>query len=160
MNQNTNKHYSFDPNKPVVMVESPYSGDIDRNVRYLQLCMAECGVLHNELPYASHAIMTQHSRCKNHYVSDYNKKWNVLTRDYAIKVSQRMRHRCDRTVFYIDRGWSTGMKAAKLYCQTHGLPFEERQLNAKGLAVKVPYMTEEFCNSVIADDGNYEKMLE
>jgi len=141
------------------MIETPYSGDIDRNVRYLLLCMAEAGMLYNELPYATHSYMTQHPRCKTMYVSDYDPKWNVWTRESAIEAGQRMRHRCDRTVFYIDLGWSNGMKAALVYCQLHGLPYEIRRLNYKNLEWKIPFMSEEFSEAIINLE-NYEHMLE
>lgn len=143
----------------IVMIESPYSGDIDRNVRYLLLCMTDAGLLHNELPYASHCYMTQHPRCKNFYVSDYDKKWDVWTRETAIESSQRMRHRCDKTVFYTDRGWSRGMQAAKAYCQSHGLPFEERRLHTEALAERVPFLSTTFTNAIISADQDYSRML-
>lgn len=74
-------------NEPsLVMVESPYSGDIDRNVRYLQIALADAEINHNECPYASHAYMTQHPRCKNYFVSDYDAKWDILTREQAISM--------------------------------------------------------------------------
>ena len=55
----------------VVMIESPYSGDIDRNIRYLALCGFDSAILHDECAYASHGWMTQHPRSKDFFVS----KW-------------------------------------------------------------------------------------
>lgn len=43
-----------------VIVESPYAGDIDRNVRYVRACMRDCLLLlRGESPFASHALYTQ-----------------------------------------------------------------------------------------------------
>jgi hypothetical protein len=143
----------------LVMVESPYSGDIDRNVRYLQLCHIDCSIVRGEVPYSSHSYMTQHPRAKSMFVSDYDAKWDILTREEAIAASQLVRARCDKTVFYTDRGWSSGMKAAKIFCQTHGLPFEERTLNIPALAAKASFLTEAFCQAVVGNQA-YEQYLE
>lgn len=103
--------------------------------------------------------MTQHPRCKDFYVSDYDHKWNVWSRDGAIETSQRMRHRCDKTVFYTDRGWSNGMRAAKKYCQIHGLPYEERTLDTELLEEKVSFCSSDFSQKVIGDES-YKHLLE
>lgn len=41
-----------------VIIESPYAGDIDRNLRYLRACMADC-LRRGEAPFASHGLYTQ-----------------------------------------------------------------------------------------------------
>ncbi len=143
----------------VVMIESPYSGDIDRNIRYLALCGFDAGVLHDECAYASHGWMTQHPQAKGFFVSDYEKKWDVLTRDQAIGISQRMRKRADKTVFYTDLGWSSGMKAAKAYCEQNGLPFEERTVDISKLSKKITFCSEDFCNAII-HQKLYDSFLE
>lgn len=148
------------PKGSVVMIESPYSGDIDRNVRYLQLAMADAMLNHNECPYASHIGMTMHARASKYYCSDYDEKWNLLTREQAIRLSHNIRHRCDFTVFYVDRGWSTGMKAALEYCTKNQLPYEIRSIDTYHLS-KTSKQTRgkgyppEFVNSVVLD-GVYE----
>ncbi len=38
-----------------VVIESPYAGDVERNLRYLRLAMADC-LERGEAPYASHAL--------------------------------------------------------------------------------------------------------
>ena len=42
----------------LVVIESPYAGDVERNLRYLRACMADC-LARGEAPYASHALYTQ-----------------------------------------------------------------------------------------------------
>jgi hypothetical protein len=42
----------------LVIVESPFAGDVARNLRYLRSCMRDC-LLRNEAPYASHSMYTQ-----------------------------------------------------------------------------------------------------
>lgn len=41
------------------MVESPLSGDFDRNRRYAVAIMRDCLLNHGEAPYASHLLYTQ-----------------------------------------------------------------------------------------------------
>ena len=143
----------------VVMIESPYSGNIDRNIRYLALCGFDSGILHDECSYASHGLMTQHPRSKNLFISDYDKKWDVFTREQAIEMSQRIRKRCDKTVFYVDLGWSSGMKAAKEYCIKNNLPYEERNLNIRRLSRKVEFCSKDFCNAILGGHS-YDYFLE
>lgn len=143
----------------VVMLESPYSGNIDRNLRYLALCGIETTSLYDECYYASHGLMTQHPRSKNFFVSDYEPKWDVLTRDTAIELSQRIRIRCDKTVFYVDLGWSSGMKMAKKYCEDHNLPYEVRHLDIDQLSTKVPFLSKDFCHAII-NEQPYKDFLE
>lgn len=42
----------------LVQLESPYAGDVDRNVRYARACMRDC-LLRGEAPFASHLLYTQ-----------------------------------------------------------------------------------------------------
>lgn len=146
--------------KSVVMIESPYSGDIDRNIRYLLLCVAETGTVYDEVPYASHLYMTQHPRCRDFYTCDYDEKWTVLTRDIAIENSQSFRHRCDKSIFYTDLGWSRGMESAKKYCIEHNLLFEERRINIERLSQSVPYLTTDFIEAILNKDEQYVSFLE
>lgn len=44
--------------QPLVVIESPLSGDFARNVRYARLCGLDC-IRRGEAPYASHLLMTQ-----------------------------------------------------------------------------------------------------
>ena len=142
----------------VVMIESPYSGDIDRNIRYLHLTLFDSMINHDECAYASHAYMTQHPRHKTFFVSDYDKKWDVLSREGAITRSQLMRKRCDKTVFYTDRGWSSGMKSAKKYCEDNSLPYEERSVDVNQLSDKISFLSKDFCEAVI-NDKPYEEFF-
>ena len=42
----------------VVIIESPYAGDVDRNLQYLRALMRDC-IQRGETPYASHGLLTQ-----------------------------------------------------------------------------------------------------
>ena len=148
------------PTNNLIMIESPYSGDIDRNIRYLDLTIADASINYNECPYASHGQLTRHPRCKSYFVSDYDSKWDILTRDEAICLSHSFRTIVDKTVFYIDRGWSTGMKSAKQFCIDNNLKYEERTINVVQLARRIPYLTTDFMRAVISDSDDYSIYLE
>ena len=42
----------------LVVIESPYAGDVERNLAYLRAAMRHCLTL-GDAPYASHALYTQ-----------------------------------------------------------------------------------------------------
>lgn len=42
----------------LVVIESPYAGDVDANVRYAKECFNDC-LKRGEAPYASHLLFTQ-----------------------------------------------------------------------------------------------------
>ena len=42
----------------LVYVESPYAGDVERNVQYARACLADC-LRRGEAPFASHLLYTQ-----------------------------------------------------------------------------------------------------
>lgn len=42
----------------LVIIESPYAGDVDRNLEYLRAAMRDC-LKRGEAPFASHALYTQ-----------------------------------------------------------------------------------------------------
>lgn len=42
----------------LVVIESPYAGDIEKNMRYLDACMRDC-FKRGEAPFASHGLYTR-----------------------------------------------------------------------------------------------------
>ncbi len=113
---------------PVVFLESPYSGHIDRNVRYLLLCGLD-SYQRGEMPTSSHGTMTMHPTKRDFFVPDDKPKWDVFTRKGGIDRAQSLRHICSKVVFYIDMGLSPGMRAGLKYCKTHNIPVEIRKLD-------------------------------
>lgn len=125
----------------LIFIESPYSGDIDRHVRYLQLYGFDA-YHRGEMPCSSHGMMTLHPAKRDFFVSDYEPEWDVFTRDEAITRAHALRHACSKTIFYIDFGMSSGMKAGLEYCQKHHIPVEMRKLDvARVLDMKAQYIT-------------------
>lgn len=84
----------------LVVIESPYAGDVERNKEYLKLCVLDC-LLRGESPYASHGFFTQ-------FLDDTVPEERAL----GIAAGLEWSRVCDKVVFYLDYGWSPGMKAA------------------------------------------------
>lgn len=107
----------------LVVVESPYAGDVARNTRYLEACLLDC-VRRGESPYASHKMLTT---CLNDLLPD--------ERATGIEAGLAWTTRCDLQVFYEDLGWSDGMKAAWAKCIAECRPKEVRRLAGEWAAV-------------------------
>jgi hypothetical protein len=101
-----------------VIIESPYAGDTERNLRYLRACMRDC-LKRDESPYASHGLYTQPG------VLDDN---DPIQREQGIEAGFAWRVCAHKTVFYVDLGWSSGMSRALEYCKRKGFPYETRSL--------------------------------
>lgn len=106
----------------LVVVESPYAGAntvaISMNVRYAQAAMADC-LRRGEAPYASHLLYTQVG------VLDDNKPEE---RALGITAGFAWGAKADLRVFYVDLGWSRGMKAALVKYRAEGLRYTFRVL--------------------------------
>ncbi|MFH1358598.1 MAG: hypothetical protein ABIH37_01790, partial [archaeon] len=44
--------------KKLVILESPFNGDVKKNIKYAKLCMKDC-FKRGEYPFASHLLYTQ-----------------------------------------------------------------------------------------------------
>ena len=142
-----------------VFLESPYSGDVDRNLRYLMLCGFDA-FARGEMAVATHSSMTAHPCALHYFVSDYDKKWDVFSREEAIARGQVLRKRCDNTVFYQDLGWSRGMLSALEFCKANDLPFEIRNLDVDGvLSLRAPLITRELVTAILHGD-DYSHLLQ
>jgi hypothetical protein len=85
--------------KPVIL-ESPFAGDINKNIRYARACMRDC-LLRGEAPYASHLLYTQLG------VLDDNKPdERMLGIEAGLAIGKYMH----RSVVYTDLGISKGME--------------------------------------------------
>lgn len=141
-----------------VFLESPYSGDIDRNLRYVRFCKYDAWA-RGEFAYASHDDMTQHPAKTDFFVSDYDDKWTVFSRDGAIAGANSMRKICAKTVFYTDLGVSNGMKKAIEYCKDNELPYEERKIDIdKIMTLNASLVPREFIEAVI-NNKSYDEFL-
>lgn len=89
----------FRPKKPdKVIIESPYSGQINRNVKYANICLRD-SLMRGEYPIASHLIYTK-------ALDDRKPK----ERELGIKAGLFWGLEADKTIVYTDLGISKGME--------------------------------------------------
>lgn len=92
-NQNNNK-------TPLVIIESPFAGDVEGNILYARACMRD-SLQRGEAPYASHLLYTQDG-----VLDDTIKE----ERNLGIQAGFAWREMATATVVYVDLGISEGMK--------------------------------------------------
>lgn len=103
-----------------VVIESPYAGDVVRNLAYARAAMHHC-LLQNEAPFASHLLYTQPG------VLDDN---NRAERSLGIQAGFVWREHADLTAVYIDYGITPGMWAGIIHAHATGIPITWRTLIA------------------------------
>ena len=99
-----------------VVIESPYAGDLALNAKYLDACLSDC-FRRGESPYASHAIGP---RALRDAVPEQRRQ--------GIDAGFAWADVADAIVFYVDLGWSGGMRAALVKHQADGRTIEQRKL--------------------------------
>lgn len=102
----------------LVIIESPFAGDIELNQRYLRACMRDC-LLREEAPFASHGLYTQPGVLDDGVPSE---------RTLGIQAGFAWRAAADRTVVYEDLGVSSGMLAGIADSYAKGIPVHYRKL--------------------------------
>lgn len=106
---------------PVVIIESPYAGDVKANEEYCRKAMKDC-LLRGEAPYASHLLYTQEGVLDDTIPEE---------RNLGIGAGFAFRNKADKTVVYYDRGISTGMKYGIRNARKHNIPIEFRSLEGR-----------------------------
>lgn len=102
----------------LVIVESPFAGDVEKNLRYLRAAMRDC--LHRgEAPFASHGLYTQEG-----VLDDNDEK----ERMHGIYAGFAWGEHADAVVVYTNLGMSRGMKLGIARGETAGQPIEYRSL--------------------------------
>ena len=103
----------------IVVIESPYAGDVDRNLRYVRAAMRDC--LHRgESPYASHALLTQEGVLDDDIPAE---------RKAGMKAGFQFHHVADVVAVYEDLGISGGMKAGIAHAKKLGADVEYRRID-------------------------------
>jgi hypothetical protein len=105
----------------LVLVESPYAGDIARNERYARACMADC-LKRGEAPFASHLLYTQPGVLRDEHPEE---------RQLGIKAGFAWGCWADATVVYTDLGISPGMEKGIVEAKVEGRPIKFRQLGGE-----------------------------
>jgi len=103
----------------LVIVESPYAGDVDRNVAYARDAMTDC-LMRDEAPIASHLLYTQPGVLNDDVPHE---------RKLGIEAGLAWGRVADAAIFYTDLGMSTGMNAALVFHRQAGREVEFRTLH-------------------------------
>lgn len=101
-----------------VILESPYAGNVERNIEYARQCVKHSLSL-GEAPIASHLLYTQPG-----ILDDNDPKERALGIDAGLvwkEVAQKH-------VFYVDHGVSSGMHYALKQAEQNGIPVEIRKI--------------------------------
>lgn len=83
-----------------VILESPYAGNVERNLLYARACVLDC-LAHEETVFASHLFYTQMLDDKN-----------PVERMQGIEAGLEIAERADAHVVYTDLGITAGMQLA------------------------------------------------
>lgn len=102
----------------LVIVESPYAGDVERNVKYARACIRDC-LMRGEAPYASHLLYTQEGVLNDDIQEE---------RMHGIHAGFAWRQVADATIVYTDLGISSGMKYGIEDAEKRGVPVEFRSI--------------------------------
>ena len=103
----------------LVIIESPYAGDVERNVRYLKACMRD-SFSRGEAPFASHKLYTD---VLNDEVAE--------ERALGIECGLAWGRWASATVVYADLGISRGMRAGIERAKAEGRTIETRTLGGE-----------------------------
>lgn len=103
----------------IVILESPYAGDVERNVRYARRCMMD-SLGRGEAPMVSHLLYTQ--------VLDDTVP---SERERGIAAGLAWRQVAQASVVYEDHGISKGMQHGIAAAQKAGIPVEFRTIGGE-----------------------------
>lgn len=105
----------------LVILESPYAGDVEANVTYARECLRD-SLLRGEAPIASHLLYTQPG------VLDDN---DPTERQHGIDAGLAWGRVAEVTVVYVDLGISRGMKYGIQAAADAGRPIEYRYIRLR-----------------------------
>lgn len=100
----------------LVIIESPYAGEVERNIGYLKNCLKD-SLARGEAPFASHLFYTQ-------FLDDSKPEERKL----GIDAGLAWRRVAQLRVFYVDFGWSGGMIAARKLYDEESLKYHIRTI--------------------------------
>lgn len=106
----------------IVLLESPYAGDTERNIKYGRRCLKD-SLSRGESPMASHLLYTQPGVLND---DDPEERMIGINRGHAWMSVAR------KVVVYTDLGISPGMQLAINRAEMIGVPVEMRSIGTRG----------------------------
>ncbi len=113
----TRRTLHADPRR-FVCIESPYAGDVETNLRYARLCVAD-SLKRGEYPIASHLLYTQPGILRDDVPEE---------RALGMAAGLAWAAFAALTVVYVDLGTSSGMREGIEHARAAGRPVEWRTL--------------------------------
>ena len=101
-----------------VVLESPYAGDIEKNLTYARKCMHD-SLSRGEAPIASHLLYTQEGILDDNIPEE---------RQWGIDAGLAWKSVAEKHVFYTDLGISKGMEYAMNFAMEKNIPIEFRTI--------------------------------
>ena len=105
-------------NNKLVIIESPFAGNIKKNILYARKCMADC-FKKGEYPFASHLLYTQEGILDDTVPEE---------RKLGINAGLTWGKFASKTVVYTDLGITKGMKIGIIKAQKRKRKIEYRKL--------------------------------
>lgn len=106
----------------LVIIESPYAGDVEANVEYARRCVRD-SLSRGEAPIASHLLYTQPGILDDDLPDE---------RQWGIDAGLAWRRVAEASVVYTDSGVSRGMEYGIKAARAAGLPVEYRNIEREG----------------------------
>jgi len=106
----------------LVIVESPFAGDVERNIEYARAAMHDC-LMRGEAPYASHLLYTQDGVLDDTVPRE---------RELGITAGFCWAEVAEKRVIYDDYGLSKGMKRGIAEAERLGQDVEFRSILEDG----------------------------
>lgn len=103
----------------LVIVESPFAGDVETNIKYARACVRD-SLLRGESPIASHLLYTQEGILNDNIDEE---------RKHGIDAGLAWRKVAQASVVYIDLGISKGMEYGIAAAKSSGVEIEYRRLS-------------------------------
>lgn len=102
----------------LVILESPFSGDIDLNIKYARMCVKDC-LMRGEAPIASHLLFTQEGILDDYIPEERKLGMEAGFAWYSV---------AETAVVYTDRGISNGMSLGIKEAIKNNVKIEYRKL--------------------------------
>ena len=106
--------------KPLVVVESPFAGDMAKNIRYARACMRD-SLIRGEYPFVMHLLYTQDGILDDDIPEE---------RELGIEAGLAWCRYASKTVVYTDLGISPGMELGIQRAREEGREIEYRKLDS------------------------------
>lgn len=105
----------------LVIVESPYAGDVEANVEYARAAVRD-SLSRGEAPIASHLLYTQPGVLDDDVPEE---------RQWGIDAGLAWRRVAEASVVYTDRGITKGMEYGIAAAREAGIPVEFRRMEGR-----------------------------